>query len=87
MIVVIILLIIFLCLSVFLNVRLFKECDSLTNFFIDMEEDVNNDYKFFDKMCKTNLLMNDPFVVELIERLKKTTKKFDIYSDTIKRMK
>lgn len=75
----------FLTLSVIVNIKLIKEYSSLTDFFAKMENSVYEDYMFFDKLCKTNLLMNDPFVVELIERLKNTRIQFENYLETIRK--
>ncbi len=79
------LLVVFSILSTIINVKLFKEYTSLTDFFAKMENNVYEDYMFFDKLCKTNLLMNDPFVVELIERLKNTRIQFENYLETIRK--
>lgn len=79
------LLAVFLTLSIIVNVKLIKEYGSLTDFFAKMENSVYEDFMFFDKLCKTNLLMNDPFVVELIERLKNTRNKFEDYLEVIRK--
>ena len=73
--------------SIFLNITLYKHYDPLVSFFIDVSEDVDNDFKFFDKLCKMHLLMNDPFVMELIERLKVTRSRFETYNKRIESIK
>jgi hypothetical protein len=74
-----------LSISVLINIRLIKEYSLLTDFFAKMEEEVHDNYMFFDKMCKTNLLMNDPYVVDLIDRLKNTRLQFESYLETIRK--
>jgi hypothetical protein len=73
--------------SVYLNFLLYKQYNSVRDFFESSEEEIHNDFVFFDKLCKTQLLMNDPFVVELIVRLKKTRDKFGSYIKKIEEIK
>lgn len=80
-------LLISLVISIILNVRLYKAYADNETFLQDMEDDIVNDHEYFDKMCKTHLLMNDAFVVELIKRLRTTRDRFSSFAKEINNRK
>jgi len=76
--------------SIKINIVLYKRHEqyelhynSMSEFFDTFRNKISEHYLFFDKTCKTNLLMNDPIVVEIIRRLKDVRKAFGDYLKSI----
>lgn len=55
--------------SIYLNRVLYKECDSLTNFFTENRNRFEENFHFFYKLSKTDLMTDTPEVREMVKHL------------------
>lgn len=51
----------------------------LIGFFDSQDEEIADDFNYFDNLCKKELLMNDPYVVEMIKRLRRARDRYKTY--------
>lgn len=72
--------------SIYLNCRFYSAHTKLIKFFEDMFEIFSDDYRFFDALSKRHLLMNDPFVVELVRRVKAIRNRLEDYANKSKKI-
>lgn len=80
----IIILILFI-MSVIIVIRLLRLYTDLRTFFEAVEDDVNESYTYFNNLCNMHLLMNDPYVMEMIGRLKHLKDRFANYAREVKK--
>lgn len=83
----IIVLILVLGVSIYLNIVLFKSYNSLIGFFNSTEEELRDDFGFFYKLSKTELASDTVEIREMVKRLFLVRDRFEQYIKKINKIK